>query len=64
MKKMLIEFIKDYAIILDDYINKRFKYTLNAEYLEKEIKVVSVCLIEAIEDLKKNKLDNKDAIFK
>ena len=52
-KQMLIEDIKDYAIILDDYINKRFKYTINTEYLEEEIKVVSACLIETIEDLEK-----------
>ena len=52
-KQMLIEDIKDFAIILDDYINKRFKYTMNTEYLEEEIKVVSACLIETIEDLEK-----------
>ena len=54
-KQMLIEDIKDYAIILDDYINKRFKYTINTEYLEEEIKVVSACLIEAVEELEKLK---------
>lgn len=52
-KEMLIEDIKDYAIILDDYINKRFKYTMNTEYLEEEIKVVSACLIETVEELEK-----------
>ena len=52
-KEMLIEDIKDYAIILDDYINKRFKYTLNTECLEEEIKVVSACLIEASAELEK-----------
>ena len=45
-KQMLIEDIKDYAIILDDYINKRYEYTINTEYLEEEIKVVSACLLE------------------
>ena len=54
-KQMLIEDIKDYAIILDDYINKRYKYTMNTEYLEEEIKVVSACLIEAVEELEKLK---------
>ena len=33
-KQLLIENIKEYAIILDDYINKRFANTLNVEYLE------------------------------
>lgn len=56
-KQMLIEDIKDYAIILDDYINKRYKYTINTEYLEEEIKVVSACLLETVEDLEK--LNNK-----
>ena len=49
-KKYLFEDIKDYSIILDDYINKRFKYTLNTEDLEDEIKVISDCLIETIND--------------
>lgn len=49
-KEMLIEDLKHYAIILDDYINKRFKYTINTEYLEEEIKVVSACLLETIDD--------------
>lgn len=56
-KQMLIEDIKDYAIILDDYINKRYEYTINTEYLEEEIKVVSACLLETVEDLEK--LNNK-----
>lgn len=56
-KQMLIEDIKDYAIILDDYINKRCKYTMNTEYLEEEIKVVSACLLETVENLEK--LNNK-----
>ena len=34
MKEDLIEQIEHYSIILDDYINKRFKYTLDTEYLE------------------------------
>lgn len=49
-KEMLIEDLKHYAIILDDYINKRFKYTINTEYLKEEIKVVSACLLETIDD--------------
>lgn len=52
-KELLFEDIKQYSIILDDYINKRFKYTMNTEYLEEEIKVVSDCLIEAINDYEK-----------
>ena len=47
-KELLFEDIKHYSIILDDYINKRYKYTLNTEYLEDEIKVISSCLIETI----------------
>lgn len=54
MKEDLIEQIEEYAIILDDYINKRFKYTLNTEYLEDEIKVISGCLLETIEEIKQN----------
>ena len=45
-KQLLIENIKEYAIILDDYINKRFIYTLNTEYLEDEIKKIAGSLIE------------------
>lgn len=51
-KEMLIEQIEHYSIILDDYINKRFIYTMDTEYLEEEIKVVSACLLETIEDYK------------
>ena len=47
-KELLFEDIKHYSIILDDYINKRYKYTLNTEYLDDEIKVISNCLIETI----------------
>ena len=50
-KQLLIKNIKEYAIILDDYINKRFKYTLNTEYLEDEIKTISVSLIEISNEL-------------
>ena len=39
-KELLFEDIKHYSIILDDYINKRYKYTINTEYLEDEIKVI------------------------
>ncbi len=52
MKEDLIEQIEHYSIILDDYINKRFKYTLDTEYLEDEIKVISACLLETIEEYK------------
>ena len=48
-KELLFEDIKHYSIILDDYINKKFKYTLNTEYLEEEIRVVSGCLMETID---------------
>ena len=51
-KEMLIEQIEHYSIILDDYINKRFIYTMDTEYLEEEIKVVSASLLETIEDYK------------
>ena len=49
-KELLFEDIKHYSIILDNYINKRYKYTLNTEYLDDEIKVISSCLIETIND--------------
>lgn len=49
-KESLFEDIKHYSIMLDDYINKRYKYTLNTEYLDDEIKVISSCLIETIND--------------
>ena len=52
-KELLFGDIKNYSIILDDYINKRYKYTLNTEYLEEEIKVVSSCLMETIEEYEK-----------
>lgn len=62
MKKeleLLFEDIKHYSIILDDYINKRYKYTLNTEYLEEEIKVISDCLIETIEEYEKKMIEEK-----
>ena len=49
-KELLFEDIKHYSIILDDYINKRYKYTINTEYLEDEIKFISSCLIETINE--------------
>ena len=49
-KELLFEDIKHYSIILDDYINKRYKYTINTEYLDDEIKVISSCLIETINE--------------
>lgn len=52
MKEELIEQIEHYSIILDDYVNKRFKYTLDTEYLEDEIKAISACLLETIEEYK------------
>ena len=51
MKEYLIEQIEHYSIILDDYINKRIKYTIDTEDLE-EIKVVSACLLETIDEYK------------
>lgn len=59
-KELLFEDIKDYCIILDDYINKRYKYTVNTEYLEDEIKVVSACLIETLENYEKFLLEQQD----
>ena len=58
-KEILIEQIEEYAIILDDYINKRFKYTLNTVDLEDEIKVISGCLLETIEDYNKMLLEEE-----
>lgn len=52
-KELLFEDIKDYCIILDDYINKKYKYTMNTEFLEEEIKVVSACLMETLENYEK-----------
>ena len=52
MKEDLIEQIEHYPIILDDYINKRFKYTVYTEELEEEIKVISGCLLETIDEYK------------
>lgn len=52
-KELLFEDIKQYSIILDDYINKRFKYILNTEYLKEETKDVSGCLMETIEEYEK-----------
>ena len=49
-KEVLLDTIREYAIILDDYINKRFKYTMNTEYLEDEIKAISGALIETINE--------------
>ena len=52
-KELLFEDIKHYVIILDDYINKRYRYTMKTEYLDEEIKVISNCLIETIDDYEK-----------
>lgn len=52
MKEDLIEQIEHYSIILDDYINKRFKYTVYTEELEEEIKEISGCLLETIDEYK------------
>lgn len=52
MKEDLIEQIEHYSIILDDYINKRFKYTVYTEELEEKIKVISGCLLETIDEYK------------
>lgn len=35
-KKMLLNDIKDYSIILDNYINGRYKYIVDAQYLEED----------------------------
>lgn len=62
MKKeleLLFEDIKQYSIILDDYINRRYKYTLNTKYLEEEIKVISDCLIETIEEYEKEMIEEE-----
>ncbi len=58
-KEVLLESIEEYAIILDDYINKRFKYTLNTVDLEDEIKAISACLLETIEDYNKILLEEE-----
>lgn len=58
-KELLFEDIKHYSIILDDYINKRFKYTLNTEYLEEEIRVFSSCLMETIEEYEKTLIEEE-----
>ena len=58
-KDLLFDDIKDYCIILDDYINKRYKYTMNTEYLEDEIKVVSACLMETIDNYEKLLLEQE-----
>lgn len=50
-EQLLIENIKEYAIILDDYINKKFIYTLNTECLEDEIKTIASSLIEISNEL-------------
>lgn len=58
-KDLLFEDIKNYSIILDDYINKRFKYTLDTEYLDEEIKIVSSCLIETINEYEKTLIEEE-----
>ena len=58
-KELLFEDIKQYSIILDDYINKRYKYTLNTEYLEEEIKIISGCLMETIEEYEKTLIEEE-----
>lgn len=58
-KDLLFEDIKNYSIILDDYINKRFKYTLDTEYLDEEIKIVSSCLIETINEYEKTFIEEE-----
>lgn len=59
-KELLFKEIKEYSIIVDDYINKRFKYTLNTEDLEDEIKVVSACLIETINEFEQVLLEESN----
>ena len=58
-KELLFDDIKDYCIILDDYINKRYKHTINTEDLEDEIKVVSACLMETIDNYEKLLLEQE-----
>ena len=58
-KDLLFEDIKNYSIILDDYINKRFEYTLDTEYLDEEIKIVSSCLIETINEYEKTLIEEE-----
>ena len=60
MKENLIEQIEEYATILDDYINKEFKYTLDTEDLKNEIKVISGCLLETIEELKQTEKEEEN----
>lgn len=58
-KEVLFEEIKEYSIIVDDYINKRYKYTMNTEYLEDEVKSISGALLETIEDFEKLLLEEE-----
>ena len=60
MKEDLIEQIEHYSIILDDYINKRFKYTIDTKELEDEIKVISACLLETIEEYKQTLIEEEN----
>lgn len=60
MKEDLIEQIEHYSIILDDYINKRFKYTIDTKDLEDEIKVISACLLETIEEYKQTLIEEEN----
>ena len=58
-KELLFEQIKEYSIIVDDYINRRFKYTMNTEYLEEEVKAISGALLETIEDYERLLLEEE-----
>ena len=60
IEEELIEQIEHYSIILDDYINKRFKYTIDTKDLEDEIKVISACLLETIEEYKQTLIEEKN----
>lgn len=51
-KDELLNQIEEYSIILNDYVNEDFIYTYPGEDLENEIKVVSACLLETIEELR------------
>ena len=33
-KEMILNYIKDYSIILDNYINERYIYIVDVQYLE------------------------------
>lgn len=48
---LIIMTIRGYAMIIDDYINRTYLYTMESEYLEDDIKALSGALIESINEL-------------